>query len=70
MKSIIELIRSIVQKGKPIFGQIPYRKGENMELYPNTERIKKDLNWTPKTTLENGLKSTIEWYMKNEEAFS
>jgi dTDP-glucose 4,6-dehydratase len=29
-------------------------------------KIKNALGWTPKTKFENGIKLTIDWYMKNQ----
>ena len=33
----------------------------------NTERMKKVLGWQPRTSLEDGLRKTIEWYIANKE---
>ena len=48
--------------GKPLYGAIPYRVGENMSLYAEIENAKTKLNWSPKINLEEGLKKTIKWY--------
>ena len=65
IKTMIEKIVRLIGKGTPNFGTVPYRKGESMELYPDTSKIKKDLGWEPKYSLDEGLKKSIEWY-KND----
>jgi nucleoside-diphosphate-sugar epimerase len=43
-------------------GALPYRVGEPMEYWLDTAKAKRLLNWVPKTTLESGLRHTIQWY--------
>ena len=62
IKKMINKVCKITQKGKPKFGSIPYRDGENMKLFANTSKIKKILGWKAKITLDEGLKKTIESY--------
>ena len=51
-----------VPGGKAIFGKIKLRKDEPVNLYPDISRLKKYLNWKPKTSFENGLNKTINYY--------
>ena len=37
-------------------------KGEIHSQYLDSTKAKHDLNWEPSYSLEQGLKSTIEWY--------
>ena len=62
IKSIIEQVVSLVGTGDPQFGEIPYRSGENMELYADSSKIKEILGWEPKISISEGLKNTIDWY--------
>jgi nucleoside-diphosphate-sugar epimerase len=43
-------------------GALPYRVGEPMEYWLDTAKAKRLLDWVPGTTLENGLRHTIDWY--------
>ena len=70
IRDLVEEIRTIIGKGKPRFGDFPYRQYENMELYADLKKSEKLLNWKPKTTLKEGLKKTINWYLNNEKAIS
>jgi UDP-glucose 4-epimerase len=40
----------------------PARKGEVFKIYLSTKRIRKELGWTPKVNLNNGLQTTLEYY--------
>ena len=41
LKSVIELIKLKLKKGTPLYGKIPLRKDENINLYPNINLVKK-----------------------------
>jgi nucleoside-diphosphate-sugar epimerase len=60
IKSVVEEIKKIIGLGKPQFGSIPYREGENMELYADISKANTILNWQPKISLNEGLRKTIE----------
>ena len=51
---MIEIVREIIGKGEPVFGKIPYLKGENMCLY-DTNKAHKIRGWTPNHSLQSGL---------------
>jgi len=65
VKHVIKMVKDIVGSGQPQFGSVPYRKGENMELYAEISKSKRILQWTPKVTLDKGIKITIK-YFRNE----
>ena len=64
IKDVVNKISYISKSGKPQFGKINYRKGENMMLYADIDKAKKLLNWKPKISLEQGLHKTIKVYKK------
>ena len=45
------------------------RPGHDFRYALNSNKIKKKLKWTPKTTFENGIKKTFQWYMKNSRYY-
>ena len=65
VRKVIETVNLLTGKGKPRFGEISYRPGENMELYGSISKSKKLLGWEPKETLESGLFKTIQWFKDN-----
>ena len=67
IKDVIERVRLIIGHGQPQYGEIPFRAGENIELYANINKAKTMLNWKPITSLEEGLQKTIDWYRVNND---
>jgi len=61
VREIIELIVQMIGSGRPQFGKVPYRTGENMSLYADISAAREILNWSPRWTLLNGLNTTIDW---------
>lgn len=63
MKKLINLICDLMgYKGKII--KNPPRLADVRRLYADTTQAKNILNFSPKISLESGLKKTIEWYSK------
>jgi CDP-glucose 4,6-dehydratase len=65
---VVELITKLMKsKLKPkILNEV---KHEIKEQYLSTEKAKSLLNWKPKSNIEEGLKSTIEWYKSYFQRF-
>ncbi len=61
IRELIELTQHLIGSGRPQFGRIPYRAGENMALYADISAAREILGWTPATPLESGLQTTIDW---------
>ena len=57
---VVEMVVNMVGGGKPKFGLIPYRTGENMLLYGDISTAQNILKWRPATPLVAGLQATIE----------
>jgi len=64
--TMIDKVCKFTSYGKPQYGEVPYRNGENMALYANVEKAEKYLQWKPKTKLDQGLQETIDWYKNNK----
>jgi nucleoside-diphosphate-sugar epimerase len=62
IREIIEIIQKLTNSGMPEFGGISYRSGENMELYADTEKARKLLNWDPKIKLQDGLNDAVKFF--------
>ena len=45
------------------------RPGHDRRYSINSQRIETDLGWFPSVTFEQGLKSTVRWYIDNTEEF-
>lgn len=63
LRTVAELvIRLTGSRTKPLYGAIPYRKGQIGELRADVEKAKRILDWSPRVGLEEGLRMTIDWY--------
>ena len=65
VKTIIKRIKSITNKGKPLFGMIKLRLDEPKIIYPNLNNLNKYINWREKVNLNLGLKKTYLYFKKN-----
>ena len=55
IRKVVELIQKFIGRGTPMFGDIQYRKKENMALYANTSKAKRILKWEAVTSIEKGI---------------
>ena len=46
------------------------RPGHDIRYALNSNKIKKDLKWFPKTSFKKGLKITFDWYYKNRSYYN
>ena len=63
IREVIEMVQKNINLGIPNFGEIPYRKGENMFLYADVSKSRKLLNWLPKVSIEDGILRTIQSFI-------
>ena len=61
---VIYLILDYMKKDKNFIEFIKDRPGHDMRYSVTCDKIKK-LDWQPETTFEKGIKSTVEWYLRN-----
>jgi dTDP-glucose 4,6-dehydratase len=63
--SIKELVQKIYEKTNGDYAnhvvEIEDRVGKDLGYYLDSSKIKKELNWQPKVSLDKGLKQTILW---------
>lgn len=46
---------------------VPDRPGHDRRYAINAEKIRRDLGWTPQRTFEEGLASTVRWYLEHND---
>lgn len=64
VREIVEKIQVAIGTGFPRFSSKNTKFIENRVLYPNISKAKKLIKWQPNTTLDEGLRLTIDWYSK------
>ncbi len=62
IRHVAEMARNMIGEGKLLPGALPYRDNEVWRLVGTNEKARRVLQWTPRTTLEEGLGKAIEWY--------
>ena len=66
----LEVVRAILDAlGKPhsLIKFVSDRLGHDRRYAINPEKVESELNWKPQMTWENGLQTTINWYLENQE---
>ena len=69
-KELIKNSKKIITLGKNVkILFIKDRPGHDVRYALNSNKIKKNLNWYPKTNFGQGIKLTFDWYFKNKGYF-
>ncbi len=66
----IELTKKILAelgKGEEMIEKVKDRLGHDLRYSLDCSKIEKELGWKPKTSFEEGLKKTVQWYKESEE---
>jgi len=65
LKTIIEKIRDLINPQLPLeFGKIQYRSDQVMHLQADISRLNKVTGWLPGFDLDQAIKETVSWYVK------
>jgi len=65
--TVIKKILAVMNKDPTNYELSEDRPGHDYRYSLNSSKIRKELNWKPQVSFEDGLKATIEWYLKNKE---
>jgi len=63
---VINLIEDILGE-KAVIEFLPRHPADVFATWAHIEKSREKLNWQPKTTIEEGIKKTVEWYLENRE---
>lgn len=66
---VINLIEDALKK-KASIEFLPRHPADVPATWANIEKSKERLHWFPKTTIEEGIKKTVAWYLENKEFIS
>ncbi len=70
-KELIEVSKNFMKLGKKVkILFVKDRPGHDIRYALNSNKIKKDLKWFPKTSFKKGLKITFDWYYKNRSYYN
>jgi len=68
--SIIKEILSIMNKSTDLIEFVDDRPGHDFRYSLNSSKIRRELNWSPKSEFHEGLKNTVKWYLENKDWWS
>jgi nucleoside-diphosphate-sugar epimerase len=66
VNAVIREIASILGRA-PVINRQPVHPADVPATWASIERAKADLEWSPQTTLEQGLRESVEWFLANRE---
>lgn len=64
---IVKLILERLGKSEDLIQHVEDRKGHDYRYAIDPTKIKNELGWYPKTTFEEGIVKTIDWYLANPD---
>ena len=65
--SVVKGILSILGKDESLIEYVTDRPGHDLRYAIDPTKISKELGWLPKTSFEEGIKKTVQWYLDNKE---
>jgi dTDP-glucose 4,6-dehydratase len=63
---VVKLILKYLQKPETLITYVNDRAGHDLRYAIDPSKITNALGWKPKTRFEDGIKMTIDWYLKNQ----
>ena len=69
-KELISISKSKIKVGKKVkILFIKDRPGHDVRYALNSNKVKKELRWFPKTSFKKGIRLTFDWYLKNKSYY-
>lgn len=65
--TIIKKILSIMGKSENLIEFVEDRPGHDFRYSMNSDKLRNELDWQPKINFDDGLKSTVDWYLSNRK---
>ena len=63
---VVETILHILGKPESLIEYVTDRKGHDLRYAIDPHKIETELGWKPKTTFEDGINKTVDWYLENK----
>tara|TARA_B100000780_G_C21057695_1_gene425022 strand:+ start:78 stop:1094 length:1017 start_codon:yes stop_codon:yes gene_type:complete len=69
-EALIKVSKKLIQNNLNVkINFVKDRPGHDLRYALNSNKIKKKLRWKPKTTFEDGIRKTFEWYLGNNDYY-
>ena len=68
LREIADIARRVMSiEAEPVWGSMKNRVWDTSTWVADSGRIRRDLGWIPKHSLEEGLRKTVDWFVGNPE---
>lgn len=64
---VVRTVLRILGKDESLIKYVLDRPGHDMRYAIDPTKISNELGWYPETTFDEGIKKTVDWYLKNEQ---
>jgi len=64
---LVKRLLKILRKPESLIKFVKDRPGHDLRYAMNHDKITRELGWNPTIKLEDGLKKTVDWYLKNKD---
>jgi dTDP-glucose 4,6-dehydratase len=65
--TVIKKILSLMGKSEDLITFVEDRPGHDLRYSMNSSKIRHELNWSQKSTFDDGIKNTIDWYLSQKD---
>jgi dTDP-glucose 4,6-dehydratase len=65
--AVVELILETLQKPRELISYVTDRLGHDRRYAIDSAKIRTELGWKPRHTPHQGIRETVEWYLKNRD---
>ena len=70
IKNLVLIIFKLLKKNKKLIRNVKERDGKDFGYYLDNSKIIKEYGWQEKTSLETGLKKTVDWIKNNYQVIN
>jgi dTDP-glucose 4,6-dehydratase len=64
--ALVKKILELMSKDESLIEFVEDRPGHDVRYSLDSSKIRRELSWKPRHSLEDSLKKTVEWYLRNE----
>ena len=65
--TIVKRILNVMEKSEDLIEYVEDRQGHDFRYSMSSNKIAKEIGWKSKISFEEGIESTVEWYLNHEE---
>jgi nucleoside-diphosphate-sugar epimerase len=68
LRQVVEIARRVIGiHAEPSWGSMPNRKWDTDVWVADNAKIRRELGWRPRFTIEEGFRKTVEWFHQHPQ---